>query len=181
MPFVLPARPPTRGPGLISPSCSWQVRACPTLPYRFRRASCPASNVYPLIRHGALELRDGRAERLLDLRREGHLRHDLLRDLRLVAAHEGVERRLERLHLLDGHVIEEAVVERPEDGHLLGHRERLVLRLLEDLLRALAALELAPGGGVEVARAELRERLQLAVLGHVDAELPGHLLHRLAL
>ena len=58
--------------------------------------------------------------------------------------------------------------------------ERLVLRLLEDLGQLLAAVELVAGGLVEVRR-ELGERRQLAVLGEVELERAGDLLHRLGL
>ena len=58
--------------------------------------------------------------------------------------------------------------------------ERLVLRLLDDLRQLLAAGQLVAGGLVQVGR-ELGERRQRAVLGEVQLERTGHLLHRLGL
>ena len=60
----------------------------------------------------------------------------------------------------------------------VGHR--LVLRLLEQLDQALTALQLGLRRGVQVGT-EGGERLQLTVLGEVEAEPAGHLLHRLVL
>ncbi len=59
-------------------------------------------------------------------------------------------------------------------------RERGVLRLLEQLDQAGTALELGLGGLVEVG-AEGGERLELAVLGQVQAQAAGDRLHRLGL
>ena len=63
---------------------------------------------------------------------------------------------------------------------LLRERHRLVLRLLEQLGHALAAVETVARALVEVG-GELRECRQLAILGEVEAQLPGDLLHRLGL
>ena len=56
-----------------------------------------------------------------------------------------------------------------EDRDLLLDRERLVLRLLDDLGQLLAAVQLVAGGLVQVA-GELRERRQGAVLREVQLE-----------
>src|SRR5690625_5431934 len=55
-----------------------------------------------------------------------------------------------------------------DDGYLLGNTLRLVLALLQDLDEAFAAPKLVLRRGVEIG-AELRERLQLAVLRKVKA------------
>src|SRR5688500_20171731 len=79
---------------------------------------------------------------------------------------------------LDG--IEEAVRRGVDDRHLLLDGDRLILRLLQDLDQAAAAIELRLRRLVEVA-AELRERGQLTVLGKVEAQRAGDLAHRLDL
>ncbi len=63
---------------------------------------------------------------------------------------------------------------------LLGDRERLTLALVERLDEALTAGEGPLGLGIELG-AELGERLELAVLREVEAQLAGDLLHRLRL
>ena len=63
---------------------------------------------------------------------------------------------------------------------LLLDRQRLVLRLLQDLDQPPAAIELAQRRLVEVA-AELRERRELAVLREVEPQRAGDLPHRLDL
>ena len=63
---------------------------------------------------------------------------------------------------------------------LLRHRQRLVLRLLQDLDQARAAIELLLRRLVEVG-AELRERRQLAVLREVETQRARDLPHRLDL
>ena len=64
--------------------------------------------------------------------------------------------------------------------HLLLHRHRLVLRLLQQLRQPRAAREQRLGGGVEVG-GELREGRHLAVLRELQLDAPGDLLHRLDL
>ncbi len=70
---------------------------------------------------------------------------------------------LMRLHR---HVVHVAVLHRPEHRHLDLDRDRVVLRLLEDLDDALAAFELRLRLRIEVG-AELRERRQFAELRQV--------------
>ena len=65
-------------------------------------------------------------------------------------------------------------------GDLLGDGHRLALVLVQRLDHPLASGELLLGLGVELG-AELGERLELAVLGEVEAQLAGDLLHRLGL
>ena len=70
---------------------------------------------------------------------------------------------------LDRHGVEVAVGRREDDRDLLLDRERLILRLLQDLDQPLAAVELLLRRLVEVA-AELRERRELAVLREVEPQ-----------
>ena len=79
-----------------------------------------------------------------------------------------------------GDVVEIAVGAGEDDRDLPLDRQRLVLRLLENLDQPGAARELRLRRLVEVA-AELRERRQLAVLREVEPQRAGHLPHRLDL
>jgi hypothetical protein len=84
-----------------------------------------------------------------------------------------IQASLELGDLVGGDVVEEAVGGGPDDDDLLLDRQRLVLRLLEDLGRLLARVSWSR---VALSRsAELGERRQLAVLGEVDPQLPGDL------
>ena len=82
--------------------------------------------------------------------------------------------------LSDRDVVEPPVDAGVDRDHLLLGRPRLVLRLVQRRDHPLAAGESALGGRVELG-AELRERLELAVLREVEAKAPGDLLHRLRL
>ena len=77
-------------------------------------------------------------------------------------------------------VVEVAVGAGVDDRDLLLDRQRLVLRLLQDLDQPRAAIELRLRRLVEVA-AELRERRELAVLREVEPQRAGDLPHRLDL
>src|SRR4051812_12305896 len=83
-------------------------------------------------------------------------------------------------HVLDRYVIEETLGRGIDDGHLLLDAKRLVLRLLQDLHQATAAIELRLRRLVEIA-AELGERRQLTVLRKIEPQRSGHLPHRLDL
>jgi hypothetical protein len=63
----------------------------------------------------------------------------------------------------------------------VAERLRLELRLLEQLREPRAPLELPPRGRIQILGAELREGLQLAVLGEVEPQRAGDGLHRLRL
>ena len=65
-------------------------------------------------------------------------------------------------------------------GDLVGDLERLALLLLEQLDQPFAAVQRLLGLGIELG-AELGEGLEVAVLGEVEAQLAGDLLHRLGL
>jgi hypothetical protein len=85
-----------------------------------------------------------------------------------------------RGHLRRRHLVEVAVDPRPDRDHLLLHRPRAVLRLVQGGDHPLAAGERALRRLVELG-AELRERLQLAVLGELELQAAGDLAHRLHL
>jgi hypothetical protein len=82
---------------------------------------------------------------------------------------EAIEAVLVLAQLLHRHRVQHPVGRGKNDRHLLFNRERLILRLLQDLDEALAAVELALGGLVQVA-AELRECRELAVLRKVESQ-----------
>ena len=84
------------------------------------------------------------------------------------------------LDALHGDVVDVAVLHHPENGHLNLDRNGVVLRLVEQLDDALAAVDLGLRRRIQV-RAELREGGQFAELRQVAFEPSGHLLHRLDL
>jgi hypothetical protein len=73
-------------------------------------------------------------------------------------------------------LIQVPVLHGPDHGHLDVDGNRVVLRLLEKLHDALAAVDLRQCLRVEL-RTELRERRQFPELSEVAFELRGHLLH----
>ena len=132
----------------------------------------------------------GRREAVGDLLQlHAELLAELVRDL-LLLPHLGVDRALRPQVLaelvlvardvLDGDRVEVAVRAGVDRHHLLLERPRRVLRLVERRHHPLAASEHVARRLVELG-AELRERLELAVLREVEAEPPGHLPHRLHL
>src|SRR4029453_8872331 len=93
---------------------------------------------------------------------------------------ELVQLNLEAANRGDLDLVEVAVDGREDDQDLLLDRQRLILRLLQDLDQALAAIELCLRRLVEIA-AEMRECRQPAILRKVKAQRAGHLAHRLDL
>src|SRR6266576_3826810 len=83
---------------------------------------------------------------------------------------------LELFDPLHRYLIQVPVLRGPDHGHLDVDRNRVVLRLLEDLHNAFAAIDLRQRFGVEV-RTELRKRRQFPELSEISLELSGHLLH----
>ena len=75
------------------------------------------------------------------------------------------------------HIVQVAVGGSVDDRHLVLEWDRLVLRLLEHLLKPQAAIDLRLGRWVEV-RGELGESLQIAELRQVELQLPSHRAHR---
>src|SRR5439155_22028053 len=127
-----------------------------------------------------VELVEGATQALLDLGRQGPDVLEVLDHVAEAGVHE-----LEHLPLVapgvgDGEAVEEAVGHREDPEDLVLGREGRVLGLLENLDRAGAALQLLRGSPVELG-AEGGEGLQLAVLGQVEAQPAGHLLHALGL
>src|SRR5688572_33423049 len=92
----------------------------------------------------------------------------------MLRRHEVDETLLPALDLLHRDVVEIPVGDGEDDQDLLLHGHGPVLRLLQDLHDAGAAGELPLRGLVEL-RAELRERLELAVLREIEPQPPGHL------
>ena len=90
----------------------------------------------------------------------------------MLAAQVLQELRLEAADVLDRDVVQLAGGAGPDRDDLLLDRERRVLRLLEQLDQAGTALQLGPGGRVQVG-GEGGERLQLAVLGQVQPQRPA--------
>ena len=82
---------------------------------------------------------------------------------------------LKFLDALHWHFVHVAVLHHPEHGDLSLDRDRVVLRLVEELDDALATVDLALRGGIEV-RAELRERGQLAELRQIALQPSRYLL-----
>ncbi len=135
-------------------------------------------------RRGRHERRRERLERLLQLGLGlvGQIARvaDRGQDLGVARVHEVVERRDEPLRVLDRVVVQVATRDRVDRGDLPLDRLRLVLGLLQDLDHARAAGQLLLRRLVQLG-AELRERLQGAELGQVQAETARHLLHGLDL
>ena len=121
-----------------------------------------------------------RAQLLLGVGEQFLLLPDVAVDLRRGRVDVLEERLLELAHLVHGERVEVAVGAGEDRDDLALDRQRLVLVLLEGLDHAHAAVELALGRGVELG-AELREGRHLAVLGQVEAQAPGDLLHALDL
>src|SRR5581483_10781351 len=127
----------------------------------------------------ALDLLDLLAQLLAELVRQVARLADLLVD-RALGAQVLAQLLVEPRHVLGRDVVEEAVDAGIQRDDLLLDRPRRVLRLVEGGDHLLAAVERRLRRLVEL-RAELRESLQLAVLGEVEAQASADLLHRLRL
>ena len=131
----------------------------------------------PLVGHRLLELADGLPQLLFQLRRQVLALLDGLHDVRVLGLQEAMEGDLEVAHLGHRHVVQEAVDAAVDDGDLLPELLGLELGLLQHLGEALAPLQLAAGGHVQLAGAELGEGSQLAILGQGEAQAPRHPAH----
>src|SRR5215210_7927902 len=120
-----------------------------------------------------LELLDLAFHPLLELVWEIARLADLVVD-RALGAEVLAELVLEPRNLCRRDVVEVAVDAGPDRDHLLLHRPRLVLRLVQRRDHPLAAGERPLRRRVEL-RAELREGLELAVLRQLQAQTPGDL------
>ncbi len=69
----------------------------------------------------------------------------------------------------------------PDRGDLVTKAQGLVLGLNEEGVEPQAPLQLTAGSGVEVGGPKLGERLEIAELRHIEAELASDRPHRLAL
>ena len=126
-----------------------------------------------------LELLDGLAGLVLELVGEVLLVAEPVVD-RALRAQGLAQLLLEARHLRGRDVVEETLDPREDREDLLLERPRRVLRLVERRHHPLAAGERPLRLGVELG-AELGERLELAVLGKVEAQAARHLPHRLRL
>src|SRR6266540_6511656 len=112
-----------------------------------------------------LEVVEHRLDRVVDLVVPlVRLRQQPLGKLALLGIDEPTQVALEVGALLLGDVVQESAVRRVEDRDLVIETHRVVLRLLQDLADPLATAEQLQRGLVEVGRAELGERGELAVL-----------------
>ena len=84
--------------------------------------------------------------------------------------------RLEIAHFVDWHLLYQSVSTAIDDCHLLFHRHRRILGLLEDFHVAHTLVEHSLRSCVKVA-AELGESLQLTILSLVKLQGTGNLLH----
>ena len=87
----------------------------------------------------------------------------------VVAVREALQRRLELDDLAALDLVHVTVVDRVDRQRHLRHRHRRVLLLLHDLGHALAALELAARGFIQI-RGELGECRQFAILRERQAD-----------
>src|SRR5688572_6229582 len=87
---------------------------------------------------------------------------------------------LEAEHIVNRNLVHQALNTGPHRNDLLLHWIRRVLRLAEQLDQSSAAIELATSRRVEV-RGEHRKSLHVAVLGELQLERAGDILHRLDL
>src|SRR5690606_20461360 len=99
----------------------------------------------------------------------------------MIARHVLAELDFEVPDLVDRDVVEVAAHEGEDDRDLFVERQWCEQALLDDLVHALAAFELAASRGVEVAGAELGEGLELAELRVLALHTGGDRLHDLGL
>ena len=125
-------------------------------------------------------LADRVAELLLALLLELAVGVDGFHQLRLLTVQAVVEIAEEVGDAIDLDPVEVAAGAGVDRRDLVGDRQRVALGLVERLDEALAARESPLGVGVQLG-AELGEGLELTVLGEVETEPAGDLLHRLRL
>ena len=102
---------------------------------------------------------------------------NLRQDLRMTSLEEAVQLFLVAPHVFDIDRIQITLCCGKDDDDLFFDRERLVLRLFQNLHQPPAAIQLCLCRFVEVA-SKLRERRKLAVLCEIEAQRAGHLPHR---
>merc|ERR1712100_581918 len=83
-------------------------------------------------------------------------------------------------NLVDGNVVDQALHTGINDGDLLSQDQGAELGLLKQLTKALAALQLLLGGGIQIG-SELGEGGQLVELGQLQFQGAGNLLDGLGL
>src|SRR4249919_2009987 len=87
---------------------------------------------------------------------------------------------LEAQHVVNWHLVHQTLEAGPDRDNLLFNWIWRVLRLAEQLDQPAATIELATGCGVKV-RGEHRKRLHVPILGELQLERAGDILHRLDL
>src|ERR1035437_5275985 len=135
-------------------------------------------HLYLMIR--LLEFRDRRFQFRRERVADGFFIANLQEQIGFARAEKIREFRLEILDFVHGHIVEEAVLHRPQNRRLNFHRDRIELRLLENFHHAFAAFENRLRLCVEVG-AELRERREFAVLREITFDTTSDLFHRLDL
>src|SRR5262249_55406967 len=93
---------------------------------------------------------------------------DPLEDIPVRAAYIFMKHRLVILDVFDRERVEKALVRCENRNDLQLHRHWLILRLLQDLHKTLAASELPLRRSIEIGT-ELRKRLLLAILREIEA------------
>jgi len=101
-------------------------------------------------------------------------------DVGVLGAQVGEVEFLESADVGGGEFVEVSTDTSVEDAHLLGSGHGHELVLLEELGELLATVELLLGGGIEI-RSELGKGSDLTVLGKLELERTGDLLHGLDL
>ena len=101
---------------------------------------------------------------------------DSLADFGMVGVHVGVHLQLPALYIGHGDFVNIAVSHGEETHDLLVQLKRLILGLFESFLNALAAIELALGGRVEIG-AELGKGGELAELAELQFQAAGDAFH----
>ena len=94
---------------------------------------------------------------------------NLLEQRGLRGVEKTIQLRFERADLLHGQIVQHAVGARVDDHHLLFHRDRLVLRLLQNFDQPFAATQLLLRSLVQLG-AEQRECRQLAILRQIQTQ-----------
>ena len=148
------------------------------------RSDSPASTGSPFSSKSApkssTKSRDRLAELLLVLVGELAAVFDPLQQLGLLGVQAGPQVGEELADALDFDPVEEAAGAGVDRGDLVADAERFALFLFQQLDQPFAAGQRFLGLGVELG-AELGEGLEVAVLGEVEAQFSGDLLHRLGL
>ena len=119
------------------------------------------------------KLLDERRQLLLDILLDLTIGADRVEDARLTAFQIVHEATLEIDDLVHRHAVQQATHTTENHNHLLFHRERVELRLLQKLGQALASVELLQAGWREQVRSRSNPRSDAAAWGLIKV-LPAH-------